>query len=86
MGKMKENKVDIHFQCLPSEKKEIKMFLAALGETMSEGFLTSMRERRERMRERRPNALTRETLEKSKKGIDVTEYDSLDEMFDNWGV
>ena len=31
-----------------------------------------------------PNALTRATLEKSRKGKDVEEHDSLDSMFESW--
>ena len=31
-----------------------------------------------------PNSLTRETLEKSRKGEDVEEHGSLDEMFGSW--
>jgi DNA-damage-inducible protein J len=31
-----------------------------------------------------PNALTRATLEKSRKGEDVEEHDSLDSMFESW--
>jgi DNA-damage-inducible protein J len=31
-----------------------------------------------------PNALTAATLAKSRKGEDVTEFDSLDEMFESW--
>ena len=31
-----------------------------------------------------PNALTRETLRKSREGVGVTRFDSLDEMFDSW--
>ena len=31
-----------------------------------------------------PNALTRATLEKSRKGVDVEEHDSLDGMFASW--
>ena len=31
-----------------------------------------------------PNELTKETLDKSSKGKDVTAFDSLDEMFENW--
>ena len=82
----KESKSDIHFQCNQMEKKEIKMFFAALGETMSEGFLKSMRERRERIKEERPNTKTRKTLSSTKKGQHVTEYKSVDEMFENWGI
>ncbi len=31
-----------------------------------------------------PNARTAATLEKSRKGEGVTEFDSLDEMFESW--
>ena len=31
-----------------------------------------------------PNASTAETLEKSRKGEGVVEFDSLDEMFESW--
>ena len=31
-----------------------------------------------------PNALTRATLEKSRKGEDVERHDSLDSMFESW--
>lgn len=31
-----------------------------------------------------PNARTSETLAKSRQGEDVTEFDSLDEMFESW--
>jgi DNA-damage-inducible protein J len=31
-----------------------------------------------------PNALTRETLDKSTKGNEIQTFDSLDEMFESW--
>ena len=32
-----------------------------------------------------PNALTKETLEKSRAGLEVETFDSLEEMFESWG-
>ena len=79
-------KVGIHFECSLEQRKEIKMFFAALGETMADGILKSIQERKERIKEPRPNFITRKTLEQSRQGVDVTEYKTLEDIFEEWGI
>ena len=78
----------VHARVEPQTKKEAEGVLRRLGLTPTEAIRLFYRQ----LCLRRglpfpvliPNALTRETLEKSRAGEDVETFASLEEMFERW--
>lgn len=78
----------VHARVEPQTKKEAEGVLRRLGLTPTEAIRLFYRQ----LCLRRglpfpvliPNALTRETLEKSRAGEDVETFASLEEMFESW--
>ena len=78
----------IHARIEPQTKREAERVLHKLGITPAEAIRIFFRQISLRgglpFAVEIPNARTSETLAKSRKGEGVTEFDSLDEMFDSW--
>jgi len=71
-------------------KTQAKQVLAALDLSMSEAVCLFLRQvvlrRGIPFEIKIPNALTRETLEKSERGEDVKEFATVDELFKDLGI
>ena len=71
-------------------KTQAKQVLAALDLSMSEAICLFLRQvvlhRGIPFEVKIPNALTRETLEKSERGEDVKEFATVDELFKDLGI
>lgn len=79
----------VHARVEPQTKKEAEGVLRRLGLTPTEAIRLFYRQLCLRgglpFPVLIPNALTRETLEKSRAGEDVETFASLEEMFESWG-
>ena len=78
----------VHARVEPQTKKKAEGVLKKLGMSPTEAIRLFYRQicLREGLpfAVRIPNALTRETLEKSARGRDIETFDSLDDMFESW--
>lgn len=78
----------VHARIEPETKKKAESVLARLGISPTEAIRIFYRQISLRgglpFPVEIPNALTADTLAKSRRGEGLTEFDSLDEMFESW--
>ena len=79
---LRSRKVRLAIECTPLERRRMKMLAASEDKTLNEFVLESVRMRLKKCsRSHTPNAETMKALRDVEKGENLTEFDSIEDLF-----